>query len=677
MLKRFELNRLIAMLLSLCMLLSGMSMSVNALTDTSTIATLGTEVNADEVATIMPSGYSLYGIENRLQKLQLTWGSNNITINNSNIGIIDEFTVETGMVSSLIYLEITSLDAYTVNNPFSILFEDCTTINGRSVNVTLDVNSITLNEVCDSGYKASDATIGDRAILMLSNSGVTDDFTFGNGGHITYEGIHYYQAREIIIDYTLTATYADDNSNFDYGFYQMSYDIDIGNSASNNTYFREAWEVYDDYTSAVYVSDQFDRLIKKTSYSSIYAANGTGNITETTEDERKSDMDKSGILISSSENVMRARNYGCPGSCGCVLMLYIDNFNSVLEKTVDTSTYDTSTANTRIFSITYSMPEFYSDTYKKYTSLVLYDELPEGVTYKSAKVIDESTNTDITSKGTLKYDSSANKISFTFSDSYISDESNYNGQDITLEIVTSITGNDVITNPGYAEVSGVTLTDTADVNPLYKITTEVINGTIDADITNIAKGSDETISYTPNSGYTIKSVTVDGTSVRTDTYEASYDFTNITGNHTIKVVYAPAARTITVTKKIKKSDINYSNGTPTFVFHLEGTDVNGDTYSYNQIASMDESLAADSDGYISVSCTFNVNAGTYKSTEDVCSRYEFDSTESLANATAGGSTVTYDVKTNTSASATYINKITNFGGFSDATSIINNCGSTN
>lgn len=70
-----------------------------------------------------------------------------------------------------------------------------------------------------------------------------------------------------------------------------------------------------------------------------------------------------------------------------------------------------------------------------------------------------------------------------------------------------------------------------------KITTEVINGTIDSDILGIPKGNNEIVNYLPNEGYYLESITVDGIEQDIDIYRNKYEFINVISDHHIKVVY--------------------------------------------------------------------------------------------------------------------------------------------
>lgn len=71
----------------------------------------------------------------------------------------------------------------------------------------------------------------------------------------------------------------------------------------------------------------------------------------------------------------------------------------------------------------------------------------------------------------------------------------------------------------------------------YRIQTEVVNGTITDSVTEIPIGDTREITYEPNEGYHLESITVDGETVDPEIYESSYVFADITGDHTIRVVY--------------------------------------------------------------------------------------------------------------------------------------------
>lgn len=97
-------------------------------------------------------------------------------------------------------------------------------------------------------------------------------------------------------------------------------------------------------------------------------------------------------------------------------------------------------------------------------------------------------------------------------------------------------------------------TDDADVTINYNIVTSAVNGTITDSVSDLKTGDNKTINYSPDDGYYLTSVTIDGKSVDTNTYEKSYEFKNIKDNHLIEVVYEPYHKIMT--------DINNGTITP-------------------------------------------------------------------------------------------------------------------
>jgi hypothetical protein len=124
-----------------------------------------------------------------------------------------------------------------------------------------------------------------------------------------------------------------------------------------------------------------------------------------------------------------------------------------------------------------------------------------------------------------------------------------------------------------------------------QVNTSVTNGSITPS-TRQDQGSNITISYSPNEGYELESITVDGSGVSISSYPSSYTFYNVQGTHNIYVKY-----------KIKTFQLNssVSNGsiTPSAVVNW-GT---SKTFSYSP-----------NSGYLLGSVTVDgsaVNIGTY------------------------------------------------------------------
>ena len=76
---------------------------------------------------------------------------------------------------------------------------------------------------------------------------------------------------------------------------------------------------------------------------------------------------------------------------------------------------------------------------------------------------------------------------------------------------------------------------------IYKITTEIINGSITPSEDSISHGSDRAITFTPNKGHYVSSIIVDGQTVDISPYKngGTYNFDNIVANHNVSVVCTP------------------------------------------------------------------------------------------------------------------------------------------
>ncbi|MBP3735986.1 MAG: DUF11 domain-containing protein, partial [Lachnospiraceae bacterium] len=71
----------------------------------------------------------------------------------------------------------------------------------------------------------------------------------------------------------------------------------------------------------------------------------------------------------------------------------------------------------------------------------------------------------------------------------------------------------------------------------YRVSTQVVHGSIDPAKEGITHGADHKVNYKPDAGYHLVSVTVDGKAVDIKKYPSAYAFTNITQDHEIRVVY--------------------------------------------------------------------------------------------------------------------------------------------
>ena len=110
-------------------------------------------------------------------------------------------------------------------------------------------------------------------------------------------------------------------------------------------------------------------------------------------------------------------------------------------------------------------------------------------------------------------------------------------------------------NPITLNINRPVVTLKNDINK-YKVTTEVINGTIDPAVYDIIPGKDTTINYSPNENYILDYIEVDGVVVDADGIEDKYAFTNIQADHHIKVVYYAPQAPVKAVKNANGVDIH-------------------------------------------------------------------------------------------------------------------------
>ncbi|NOX19431.1 MAG: DUF1565 domain-containing protein, partial [Chlorobi bacterium] len=116
----------------------------------------------------------------------------------------------------------------------------------------------------------------------------------------------------------------------------------------------------------------------------------------------------------------------------------------------------------------------------------------------------------------------------------------------------------------------------------YTITASAgANGTISPSGTlHIAEGTDQTFTITPDTGYEITDVEVDNVSVGA---VASYDFTNVTADHSISATFqfVPVMTYVAVTGDDMNGDGSSANPYRTIQHALDRTDPGGTVFVYN------------------------------------------------------------------------------------------------
>lgn len=94
--------------------------------------------------------------------------------------------------------------------------------------------------------------------------------------------------------------------------------------------------------------------------------------------------------------------------------------------------------------------------------------------------------------------------------------------------------------------------DDSDISIYYKVETKVTNGTITESDYEVARGEKRTITYSPNDGYYLQSVKVDGEFWNIEKYQKKFTLQNIKANYFVEVVYAKIP-SISIKKKADKS----------------------------------------------------------------------------------------------------------------------------
>lgn len=130
------------------------------------------------------------------------------------------------------------------------------------------------------------------------------------------------------------------------------------------------------------------------------------------------------------------------------------------------------------------------------------------------------------------------------------------------------------------------------------------------------------------------------------------------------------SKTIIITKKIYTADINFENGSPTFLFKVYGDDVNGNSHVYQSIIKFDKNYVesnTDEFGFVSQSVTVSgILSGRYTVTEEESSRYSLSTVSGIGeNTSVSGESVLIDLTSSVSGEAVFTNDKYENGSYSD------------
>lgn len=332
------------------------------------------------------------------------------------------------------------------------------------------------------------------------------------------------------------------------------------------------------------------------------------------------------------------------------------------------------------YTVNFTVPKQPSDF--AYSKFILNDTLPNGVKYKSCSIIDDA-GSNVTNKFTAStsgqnltlsvkspasssfcYKSYKVIINCVASSDY--DFSSYGGKVVANNTAT-------ITAKAGSRAEQSKSSNTVSTEIKFRVNTSTDgNGTITSSMDNISGGENKTITYTPKAGYEVSTITVDGKNITLDSSnKKAYTFSNIHDHHNIHVTFKPTTdNKITVTKKVHKNDLKSAYGNPVGIFKCTGTDLNGSTHEYYEVAELTkDDLSGD---YYTKSVSFNnLTAGTYKVTEVDTSRYDLTSVAAGSGATSSNNILSCDLVNNKEAKGTFINSLSKFNLWSHSDLIIN------
>ncbi len=192
----------------------------------------------------------------------------------------------------------------------------------------------------------------------------------------------------------------------------------------------------------------------------------------------------------------------------------------------------------------------------KYKSFTVNDTVDNCLDIKEVKVINEN-NTDVTNKFTVTIKN--NNVKIDAKKEVIASDDFYNkNYSITLvcdlkdnpELKAKLEdGNYVLKNKAELKTDkGTEISDEVKTGIHYEVVTEITNGTITPSDLKVVPTTNKIIDYTPDEGYYVKSVEVDGQKIDVSELEdgGRYIFKNINANHKVVVVCERIPATVTV-----------------------------------------------------------------------------------------------------------------------------------
>lgn len=302
----------------------------------------------------------------------------------------------------------TKTGSFTYTDFLDLNFTNVGKINGRQLDAKVHFNSMTVGKRNASGERGDNyfavCYLADESMWMSS----------------TIAGIGAGYRAPKTIDITTTMYWHDTGKVVNLPFFQCLSDIDAGAN-----YFKEAWEAKSGFSGVFYkYSPCFLRF------------SGNRAATPKATDVGGNDsLWKAGFYAPTTGGTFRG--VFTEGNCATQFMPY-SAYTMMSNPVKSSDSRDRNVEGDEIdYTITQKIGKFYVDTMTPYSSLVMTDRLPEGLSYQSAAIYDGS-GRDITSQGNLSYDERSRTVSFTMGASWLASIDNYSGQTLCLKIKTRV-----------------------------------------------------------------------------------------------------------------------------------------------------------------------------------------------------------------------------------------------
>ena len=462
----------------------------------------------------------------------------------------------------------TKTGSFTYTDFLDLNFTNVGKINGRQIDAKVHFNSMTVGKRNASGER------GDNyfAVCYLA------DESMWMSSPIAGIGAGYRAPKTI--DITTTMYWHDTGKVVNLPFFQCLSDIDAGAN-----YFKEAWEAKSGFSGIFYkYSPCFLRF------------SGNRAATPKATDVGGNDsLWKAGFYAPTTGGTFRG--VFTEGNCATQFMPY-SAYTMMSNPVKSSDSRDRNVEGDEIdYTITQKIGKFYVDTMTPYSSLVMTDRLPEGLSYQSAAIYDGS-GRDITSRGSLSYDESSRTVSFTMGASWLASIDNYSGQTLCLKIETRV---DPVESPLKTVKNSATTTIDKDVkltsNEIcdtlaipYHVKYEYVCGTkgrkLPKEISTQSgdyQVSDESAYYqgdmvkrkdTPEDGAVYKVVDGDGEEkgswvLQWDAETQKIDQSDVTFTGTWRYVPAPRL-VIEKTISLQSDQLTEAHGAPCFLFRITG-----------------------------------------------------------------------------------------------------------